>query len=137
MLGSHGNFHPISSMRISVLAPALLLLSAAAPTPEAAWKADLADTNKHYAVEPHAILKIQDAAYLGEGNSASLIGKTGDANSYRWKPGVVPGAVVVASYKGGKAIISKGGKPVADPLADLQVDKDVDLQAFPTQVQAG
>jgi uncharacterized protein (DUF1684 family) len=124
-------------MRLAFLAPALLLLSAAAPSPEAAWKADLADTNLAYTTKPHAILKIQDAAYLGEGNSASLIGTKGNPGSYKWKPGVAPGAAVVASYKSGHPVITRGGKAVADPLADLVVDKDVDVQAFPTQVQAG
>jgi uncharacterized protein (DUF1684 family) len=123
-----------------VLAAALLVSSAALAvklTPEAAWKADLAETNKHYSVVPHAILKIQDAAYLGEGNMASLVGTKGNPASYKWKNGKVQNAVLVALYAGGKLALTHDGKPIADPLTALPIDKDVDVQAFPTQVQAG
>ena len=49
-------------MKSLSLAACLLVVSlpALAVTPEAAWKADLADTNKDYTVVPHAILKIRD-----------------------------------------------------------------------------
>lgn len=126
-------------MKFLVLA--LCLLAAAAPalarTPEAAWKADLVDTDKAYSVAPHAILKIQDAAYLGEGNSASLVGRRGDPGSYKWVSGDKPGAVLVAGFRGGKPVLEKDGKPLAKPLADVVVDKGVDVQAYPTQVEAG
>jgi uncharacterized protein (DUF1684 family) len=108
-----------------------------AVTPEAAGNADLAKTNKDHAATPHAIVKIQDAAYLGEGNSASLVGKREAPDSYKWMPGVRADAVLVAGFAGGKPVISKNGKPLANPLADVAVDKDVDVQAYPTQVQAG
>jgi uncharacterized protein (DUF1684 family) len=126
--------------KLVALAATLLVSTAALAvklTPEAAWKADLVETNKHYSVVPHAILKIQDAAYLGEGNMASLIGTKGNPASYKWKTGRVAGAVAVALYAKGKPIISKEGKAVADPLVPIPIDKGVDIQAFPTQVQAG
>ncbi|HEY6578165.1 MAG TPA: DUF1684 domain-containing protein [Rhizomicrobium sp.] len=110
---------------------------ALALAPEAAWKADIADTNKAYSVTPHAILKIQDAAYLGEGNSASLVGRRGAPASYKWTPGEQPGAVLVASFSGGKPVLRKDGHTLANPLADLAIDTGVDAQAYPTQVQAG
>ena len=123
------------------LALAAYLLAVSAPgvalAPEAAWKADIANTNKDYSVTPHAMLKIQDAAYLGEGNSASLMGRRGVPGSYKWMPGVQPGAVLVAAFSGGKPVLKKDGKPLANPLVDIVVDKDVDVQAFPTQVEAG
>ena len=115
----------------AISAPAL------AVTPEAAWKADLADTNKAYAAKPHAILKIQDAAYLGEGNSASLVGEPGQPGSYKWVSGVQADAALVAGFAGGKPVITKNGKALGKPLAEVAVDKDVDVQAYPTQVQAG
>jgi uncharacterized protein (DUF1684 family) len=127
-------------MKRSTIVVASLLLSTAAAaltlTPEQSWKADLVETNKAYTDTPHAILKIQDAAYLGEGNSATLVGKPGQPGSYKWKPGITMGAVV-ATYKGGKLTLTKDGKPVANPMADLAIDKGVDLQAYPTQVSAG
>lgn len=126
-------------MKSIALAAAVFAISSSAfaAAPEAAWKADLADTNKDYAVVPHAILKIQDAAYLGEGQSASLVGTHGNAASYKWVPGPQPNAVLIASFAGGKPVITQGGKALAKPLADIVVDKDVDVEAYPTQVQAG
>ena len=72
-------------MKSLTLAACLLAVSspALAVVPEAAWKADPADTDKDYTVVPHANLKIQDAAYLGESKSASLIGTRGAPGSYR------------------------------------------------------
>jgi uncharacterized protein (DUF1684 family) len=126
-------------MKSLTLAACLLAGSfpALAVTPEAAWKADLADTDKDYTVVPHAILKIQDAAYLGEGKSASLMGTRGVPGSYKWVPGAQANAVLIAEFAGGKPVIEKAGKAVANPLGDVAVDKDVDVQAFLTQVQAG
>jgi uncharacterized protein (DUF1684 family) len=126
-------------MKSALLAASLIAFSSPAlsVTPEAAWKADLAETNKDYAGVPHAILKIQDAAYLGEGKSASLIGMRGLPGSYRWVAGARTNAALIAEFAGGKPVIEKAGKTVANPLADVPVDKDVDVQAFPTQVQAG
>jgi uncharacterized protein (DUF1684 family) len=112
-------------------------LPALALTPEEAWKADLVETNKDYAVKPHAILKIQDAAYLGEGKSASLMGTRGVPGSYKWVSGRQANAALVAEFADGKPVIEKAGARIANPLADVQIDKDVDVQAFPTQVQAG
>lgn len=127
-------------MKTLVLA-ASVLAAAAGPAlalaPEAAWKADLLDTNNAYSVTPHAILKIQDAAYLGEGNSASLVGSKGVPGSYKWVPGEKAGAALVAAYKDGKPVLEKDGRPLAKPLADVVVDRDIDVQAYPTQVQAG
>src|ERR1700686_2507301 len=102
------------------VAIALCLLAFSAPawaiTPEAAWKADLVDTNKAYAAKPHAILKIQDAAYLGEGSSASLVGKPGQPGSYKWVSGARADATLVAGFAGGKPVITKNGKTLANPL---------------------
>ena len=60
---------------------ALVAILAALPvfgsTPEQDWKAAIADQNKDYAQTPHAMLKIQDAAYLGEGQTAALAGRKG------------------------------------------------------------
>jgi len=111
--------------------------AAGAATPEAAWKADLDKTNRDYAAKPHAILKIQDAAYLGEGQSATLVGTRGKPETYKWVSGNQASGVLTASYMGAKPHLEQGGKKVANPLGDVQIDKDVDVQAFPTQVEAG
>ncbi len=59
----------------------------ACQTPEEAWKAEIADANLAWSKKPHAILKIQDAAYLGEGDTATLIGTKGKPDSYHWIAG--------------------------------------------------
>jgi len=64
-------------MRAIQLAPLLLvpLLLAAGPAPEMVWRQGIADQNKFYAQVPHAMLKIQDSIYLGDGQSAVLEGR--------------------------------------------------------------
>jgi hypothetical protein len=71
-------------VRLGLAVTAALTMLAAAPAPstiEAEWKAGIADANKDWATIPHAILKIQDAAYLGEGQSATLVGTKGKPTS--------------------------------------------------------
>ncbi|HEY1711035.1 MAG TPA: DUF1684 domain-containing protein [Rhizomicrobium sp.] len=127
-------------MKPVLLATALLALSTAAfaaMTPKQEWQASIAEGNKAFAAVPHAMLKIQDAAYLGEDNSASLTGTHGKPETFHWKPGVVPGAILVARVEHGALTMTKGGQPVANTMAAVPIDKDIDIQAFPTQVSAG
>ncbi|HTW34540.1 MAG TPA: DUF1684 domain-containing protein [Rhizomicrobium sp.] len=128
----------MSMLRAVVFAAGILAAGAThAASPEAIWKAGLADTDRDYAVVPHAILKIQDAAYLGEGESATLMGKRGYPGSYKWVPGIRPGGALVAKYAGGKPVLERNGQALDNPLADVPIDKDIDVQAYPTQVEAG
>ena len=127
--------------RLAAVAAAVLMIAAApAPqSPEAAWKAGLVDDNQAWAKTPHAILKIQDAAYLGEGQHATLTGIKGKPDSYRWSQTASGGVLSVAMH-GGKLSGTMGGKPI-DAAAllktGLPIDTDIDIQAFPTQVSAG
>jgi uncharacterized protein (DUF1684 family) len=127
-------------MRIIALLAAVLLLGAAAPlAPLDAWKAAIADQNKDYAQVPHAMLKIQDAAYLGEGQSAALEGVPGQPQSWRWRyDGKSAGALRIA-LKSGKLNVTQNGKPLDPALAarSIRVDQDVDVAGQPTQVGAG
>ncbi|HEX3432044.1 MAG TPA: DUF1684 domain-containing protein [Rhizomicrobium sp.] len=121
------------------IATTSLLLTAAAPTPEAAWKAGIADQNKAYAVTPHAMLKIQDAAYLHDGDSAMLVGRRGVPGSYHWT--TRPGAqgILLVTLRNGKLAVARNGKP-ADPAAitkSIAIDRNVDVEGQPTQVDAG
>jgi uncharacterized protein (DUF1684 family) len=130
-------------MRIAALLPvsmaSVLLMAAAPPTPQAAWQAGIADENKDYAATPHAMLKIQDAAYLREGDTAVLTGKPGVPGSYRWstKPGVQ--GVLTVSLKDGKIVVTKNGAPVdaAAITKTIPVDNNVDIEGQSTQVEAG
>ena len=128
-------------VRTWLAASAALLLLAAAPAPksvEQAWRDGIADANKDWAKVPHAILKIQDAAYLGEGQSATLTGTKGRPDSYKWVPGKTAG-VLTATFHAGKMTATMGGKTLDDAAMQksVPIDTDVDIQGFPTQVSAG
>ena len=122
-------------MRALFIVPAALLLTAAAVSPEAAWKASIAGQNKAYSQTPHAMLKIQDSAYLGDGQSAVLTGKPGIAASWHFNhDGKGPLRVAVV---GGKLNIILNGKPVDASAKSIAIESDVDVAAYPTQVGAG
>ena len=131
-------------MNIVKLAAALLValvsVAATAPkSPEQTWREGIAEANLAYAKIPHAILKIQDAAYLGEGASATLVGARGKPDSYRWVPGKVDKGVLTASFQGGHMHIVKGGTSFDEAAIQksIPVDTDVDIAGFRTQVSAG
>jgi uncharacterized protein (DUF1684 family) len=114
-------------------------LAAAAPSPEAAWKTAIAGTNRDYAQIPHAMLKIQDAAYLGEGQIAVLTGIKGKPGSWRWSHDLdAQGPLRVGVLKG-QLHVAVNGKPVDPALVrkSIAVDADVDVAGQPTQVGAG
>lgn len=119
----------------------LLGLGAAGParTPRDVWKANIADENKDYAAAPHAMLKIQDAAYLGEGQSAVLTGKAGQPGSWHWAMGTRAQGPLMVTLQKGKLAVMRGGR-VLDPgliTKSIPVDSDVDIEGQPTQVGAG
>ena len=119
---------------------ALLLGAAALPqTPEEAWKAGIADQNKDYSTTPHAMLKIQDSAYLHDGDQAVLQGQQGKPGSYHWSHDVHGTGVLTVALRGGKIAVTQNGKAL-DPDAiskSIPVDKDVDVAGQQTQVDAG
>lgn len=123
-------------------ATASFLMSAAAtppPTPEGAWKTGVADENKAYGKTPHAMLKIQDAAYLHEGETAVLAGRKGVPGSYRWRNDASAQGVLRVTLLNGKLAVTKNGQPV-DPnviTKSIPIDQDVDVEGQPTQVDAG
>jgi uncharacterized protein (DUF1684 family) len=118
-----------------------LTLGAAAPkpTPEAEWKAGIADENRDYAQVPHAMLKIQASAYLSDGDVAVLTGRKGDPGSYRWANDPRAEGVLRVTLKGGKIAVAKNGAAVStDALTKgIAIDRDVDIVGHQTQVDAG
>jgi uncharacterized protein (DUF1684 family) len=123
--------------RIIAILAVMTALGAAAPlSPQDSWKAAIAEQNKDYAQIPHAMLKIQDSAYLGEGQSAVLDGKPGRPGSWRWHSGG-QGSLRVA-FKGGKLSVTQNGKMLdpAEITKNIAVDRDVDVAGQPTQVGA-
>ncbi len=129
-------------MKNAILGAGLLALTAgplaAAENPEQVWKKEIAQANVAWAKAPRAILKIQDAAYLGEGQSATLTGEKGKPATYRWTLGVKP-VVAVARYQNGAARLDKDGKTydIAAIAKGIAIDKDVEIVGAPTQVGAG
>ena len=129
--------------RAKLLAAVLVGFASVAATapksPEQVWRDGLAEANQAYSKIPHAILKIQDAAYLGEGASATLLGTRGKPESYRWVQGKAAGGVLYASFHAGHTSIFKEGKAVDEATAEksVPVDSNVDIAVFRTQVSAG
>ncbi len=125
-----------------ILLAAALSLSFAAPllaaTPREAWEQGHIADNEAWAAAPFAILKIQDAAYIGEGESATLIGTRGKPASYKWTPGKKPG-VLVATVKNGHPVVTKDGKTFSEAEIGkgIAIDKDVAIKGAQTQVNAG
>ncbi len=128
-------------MRPLVAAVAILILGAAAPpsSPEAIWKDDIAGQNKAYAQTPHAMLKIQDSAYLGDGQAAVLQGHKGRPESWRWSHDARAQGVLRVLVAGGKITVLQDGKPVAPAQLEksVAIDADVDAVGHPTQVGPG
>jgi uncharacterized protein (DUF1684 family) len=117
----------------------LFSMAAVAPKPpQEEWKAELKEANDAYSKIPHAILKIQDAAYLGEGQSATLTGVKGKPDSYRWVPGK-SGGVLTARFAAGHMSATMAGKAIDDATLrkGVAIDSNVDIMGFPTQVSAG
>ena len=124
---------------IAVCLMTFALGAAAKPlSPEAVWKAGIVGENKDYAQIPHAMLKIQDAAYLGEGQGAVLQGVPGQPASWHWNHDVRAQGVLSLFYSQGNLMVMQKGKPVTPALIarSIAVDKDVDIAGQPTQVGA-
>jgi hypothetical protein len=131
-------------MRAALVLPALLmgflLAGAAAPqTPEEIWKAGIADQNNAYSKTPHAMLKIQDSAYLHDGDRAVLQGVKGKPGSYHWSHDPHAGGVLTVALHGGKITATENGKALDPTLIgkSIPIDKDVDVEGQETQVDAG
>lgn len=129
-------------MRIVILMAvgiASVLLMGAAPTPEEAWKAGIADQNKDYAQVPHAMLKIQASAYLHDGDTAVLTGRKGEPASYRWTSDAGADGVLRVTLKDGQIAATRDGDAVsaASITKSIPIDTDVDVAGQATQVDAG
>lgn len=118
---------------------ATFLLAAVAPTSKEAWEKAIADQNKDYSQTPHAMLKIQDSAYLHDGDTAVLTGQTGNPASYRWSHDPHAHGTLIVSLKSGKIAVTKNGAMVSEDVLtkNISIDKDVDVEGQPTQVDAG
>lgn len=127
-------------MHAMFLIAGLAMAALAAPrAPEKEWAAGIAEQNKTYAQVPHAMLKIQDSVYLGEGESAVLLGRPGDAGSWHWSQKPKMAGALAVTLKGGTLSATRDGRALKESeVADgVKVDKDVDIAGQQTQVGAG
>ena len=115
----------------------------AVATPEAlaAWEKWKADENAAWSTKHFAILKIDDAVYLKEGQTAWLTSRKQKMLEYKWTLDALsaPPAVSV-SFRRGKAIFRNGRKRQTFTLEKLQAVKirnGIDLRFGLTQVDAG
>lgn len=108
-------------------------------SPRQAWLDDIAKSNKHYSADTYAILKIQDAAYIREGDAATLVGRKGQPGSYHWVNGMKPGGVLVAGVRQGFAFVMKDKHLYKqDEIAKgIAIDTDVAVRGQQTQIDAG
>src|ERR1700722_4537560 len=121
-----------------VLGLALATQAAIAATPVEVWKTGIAEQNKDYAQIPHAMLKIQDAVYLSDGESASLQGRREQPASWRWTKKADASSVLQITLQHGKLTVTRNGKPEDPSLIrkGLSLGKDIDAAGQPTQVGA-
>ncbi len=132
----------LSDMKFPVAIGLILGMQAAAaapPTPMEVWKSGIAEQNKDYAQIPHAMLKIQDAVYLSDGESASLQGRREQPASWRWTKKPDASSVLQIALQHGKLTVTRNGKP-EDPSSirkGLSLGKHIDAAGQPTQVGAG
>ena len=121
------------------IAVAWIAQSALAQTPETVWTRSIAEQNEHYARVAHAMLKIQDAAYLRDGETASLQGHRDQPASWRWAKKSDPSGILQISLRNGKLSVLRDGKST-DPSSlqkGFALGKGLDVTGQPTQVGAG
>jgi hypothetical protein len=119
---------------------ASLPMAVSAITPqEKVWKAELADANNGWAHNHYAVLKIQDAAYLRDGDTSTLIGTKGKPESYKWVQGTKVPGVLIAGVRTGHPFVVKDKHlySEAEIGKGIPIDTDVDIRGAQTQVEAG
>jgi uncharacterized protein (DUF1684 family) len=106
----------------------------------AAWEKWRADENAAWSSNEFAILKIDDAVYLNEGESAWLDTRRGKMLAYKWTLGVPRGAHFLITYKNGAATVRNKGRSETFPLEKMQrvnVAPGIDVRFALTQVNPG
>jgi hypothetical protein len=128
-------------MRVFVFLAALVAATAAfaGSKAEMDWQKEIVRANNAWADKRWAILKIDDAVYLKDGQSAYLLRTAG---GYKWSMTSPQGLVPTIKYANGKALLRMLGRE--DDL-DLLTEKDnvlalndrVDIKAQVAQVEPG
>lgn len=118
---------------------ALLFTAAYAKSPAEAWKDSLKEDNAAWATDKHAILKINDAAYVHAGEYVSLVGDFANASSWHWVKGRQKGAAFVATFAKGKPVATFRGRNIPEDLLAKGVDiaRGIDVAGMTTQMSPG
>jgi hypothetical protein len=107
----------------------------------AAWEAWRADENAAWGSNEFAILKIDDAVYLNEGQSAWLGNKKQKVLQYAWHLAGKPARDALRiAHKGGKAEVTYQGKTetlTLDKMQRVAVMPGIDVRFALTQVNPG
>jgi len=122
-----------------VLAACLVICAADAKSPAEEWKASLAADNAAWATAKHAILKINDAAYIRDGAFYSLIGDPAKPATWHWSKGRQANAALVAGFAHGQPQLLKNDKPLAPEnlTTGIAIAPGVDVLGAPTQIAPG
>ena len=125
-------------LRAALLLAAITVLPAAAATPQEEWKARIETANEHWGKAPHAILKIQDAVYLGEGDEATLSGVKGDAGSWSFRNDADAKGPLHLAIHHGQLSVTLNGKPVSldDIKKSVAIDTGIDVNGEETPIAA-
>lgn len=107
----------------------------------AEWEAWRAEENAAWSSKEFAILKIDDAIYLNEGETAWLSTRKQKMLEYKWTLGVPRGRHFTVTYMGGAAkVVDESGKSETFPLEKMQhvnVASGIDVRFALTQVNPG
>lgn len=127
----------LSAILLATVVP--IAASATQMTPEAIWKSELVDANNGWAHNHYAVLKIQDAAYLRDGDTSTLVGTKGKPDSYKWIRGTRVKGVLIAGVRSGHPFVVKDKHlfSEAEIGKGIPIDTDVDIRGAQTQVDAG
>jgi uncharacterized protein (DUF1684 family) len=106
----------------------------------AAWEKWKTEENAAWATNEFAILKIDDAIYLNEGESAWLDARRQKMLEYKWTMGKPRGAHFVITYAGGKATVANKGQSETFALEKMQrvnLHAGADVRFALTQMNPG
>jgi len=106
-------------------------------TPQDDWNVYVVKKIAHWGTDPHAILKLQDAAYLGDGDQATLVGAKGNPTSWHWSSDAKAQGPLHVVLSHGKFTVTLNGQPVEGINKSIPVDTDVDVYGEPTPIAAG
>lgn len=107
----------------------------------AEWEKWRANENAVWSATEFAILKIDDAVYLKDGESAWLSTRKQKLLQYRWNMGLPrSGSHVVITFKDGKAKVMRNFKAeefATDKTQSVSLGKGIDVRFALTQIDAG